>query len=287
LLAIADAAGGEWPDEARGILKAIAATSDDEDMQSLAELLLGDIRDIFDELGETVAPNQRAESRISFAALIERLVKLPLRPWGAYGKAAKPITQHQLAARLRPFRLTSRQWHGDGEDTDRVRGYIRKDLENAFDRYLPPKSQRDSGTEPDLLEQLGDSDSVTPKTRHAVKNAQKPNNDGPDHAVTLWNREIATRAELSSLYAPMTRLPIGLPRSPPVMSVTPSLPPSSTKRCASTCSINTTCAPKIWTPKPPASWRERSHRSNEKDDEQANNRRSLRAIPRPMSRRWH
>jgi hypothetical protein len=176
LLAIADAAGGDWPQKAREILKALAATSDDSETGSLSELLLGDIRDIFDELGE---------ARISFAKLIEHLVKLDLRPWGAYGKSGKPITQHQFAYCLRPFRLVRRQWR---EGDDRVRGYERKDIENAFERYLPPKTQCDSVTEPDLPEQVGVFDSVTPESRHTVENQQKTNNDGPCHTVTLSNR---------------------------------------------------------------------------------------------------
>jgi hypothetical protein len=106
------------------------------------------------------------------------------------------IVRLRQASRLRSFRLTSRQWRigPEGEeveekdeqvDTERVRGYQRKDLENAFERYLSPKSQRDSGTEPDLPEQIGDFDSVTPGRRPAVKNPQKSNNEGPCPTVTL------------------------------------------------------------------------------------------------------
>jgi putative DNA primase/helicase len=166
LLAIADAVSGKWPEKAREILKAMAATSDDSEAGSLAELLLSDIRDIFDET---------RRDRISFAELIEHLVKLPLRPWGAYGKSGKPLTQHQFAYCLRPFRLTRRQWRiGEGEDGDRVRGYERNDLENAFERYLPPKPQRDGVTEPDFIEQVGDSVSVTPESRHTEKTRRNP-----------------------------------------------------------------------------------------------------------------
>ena len=169
-------------------------------------MLLGDIRDTLDERGEqlakelrkTLSPDELGVIRISFAALIEQLVKLPLRPWGAYGKSRKPMTQHQLAARLRPFHLTSRQWRvgPEGEevaeedartDAVRVRGYMRKDLENAFTRYLPPKSQRDSVIEPDLFEQPSDFDSVTPKRPSRCENPQEVNKHGPCHPVTLSN----------------------------------------------------------------------------------------------------
>jgi putative DNA primase/helicase len=93
LLALADVAGGAWPDRARtAMLQAYAGAAGDD--TSRIELLLGDVRDIFDTL---------ESDRLSSAALIEHLVEIMPRPWAEYGKSGKPITQNKLARLLQPL----------------------------------------------------------------------------------------------------------------------------------------------------------------------------------------
>jgi putative DNA primase/helicase len=65
LFAIADVAGGEWPERARAA--ALDGRQDSEDEASHLELLLGDIRDIF---------GNKTTAWISSAELIERLVEI-------------------------------------------------------------------------------------------------------------------------------------------------------------------------------------------------------------------
>src|SRR5215831_19620373 len=83
LLAIADAAGGEWPERARKAAEA-SRSADDHDASRL-ELLLGDIRDVFQEI------------EMSSADLVKGLVAIEGRPWTELGKSRKPLTQNGLA----------------------------------------------------------------------------------------------------------------------------------------------------------------------------------------------
>ncbi|MDP2355733.1 MAG: DUF3631 domain-containing protein [Beijerinckiaceae bacterium] len=126
LLAIADAAGGEWPERARRAVKAAGAGAGDHD-QSVRVTLLADIRNMFAE---------RAVDRLASADIIERLVAIEGRPWPEW-KAGKPITPTGLARQLAPF--------GIRPDTLRIesrtpKGYLLTQFADAFARYLPPET---------------------------------------------------------------------------------------------------------------------------------------------------
>jgi len=122
LLAIADVAGGHWPQRARAALQcAIAAAGDDE---SARVTLLADIRAIF---------AARGTDRLTSAELVEALTAMEGRPWAEW-RAARPITANGLARLLAPF--------GIGPATIRAgsatpRGYQRIHFEDAWQRYLP------------------------------------------------------------------------------------------------------------------------------------------------------
>ena len=99
LFAIADAAGGEWPKRARAAASQAAAETETE---SMTELLLGDIRDIFAKRAENkVEPADRIPSD----DLVEALVGIEGRPWAEMGKARKPLTQNRLARLLKPLAI--------------------------------------------------------------------------------------------------------------------------------------------------------------------------------------
>ena len=123
LCLIADEVGGLWPEYAREAARTL--TPFDVDSQDIKTMLLSDIRDL---LGDREA--------ISSKELIKRLVALPLRPWAEYRKG-KPITQRALADRLREFKVIPVQTRLTGEKT---KSYLRTDLVEAFERYLPPPS---------------------------------------------------------------------------------------------------------------------------------------------------
>jgi putative DNA primase/helicase len=131
LLAIADLAGGEWPAKARRAAIAFALADADED--SIGVLLLGDLRTIFDHVGD----------RITSDDLVDRLAHFEDRPWAEWGKARKPITKVQLARLLAPFDIKPNSIRLHGESKTR-KGYHRDWFVDAFARYL--KSAVSSGT---------------------------------------------------------------------------------------------------------------------------------------------
>jgi putative DNA primase/helicase len=124
LLAIADAAGGGWPERARRAVKAAGAGAGDHD-QSVRVMLLADIRNMF---------AKRNVDRLASADIVEGLVAIEGRPWPEW-KAGKPITPTGLARQLARF--------GIKPDSHRIesrtpKGYLLAQFEDAFARYLPP-----------------------------------------------------------------------------------------------------------------------------------------------------
>ena len=123
LLAIADAAGGEWPARARRAVQSVAATAGDDD-QSARVTLLADIRGIFAE---------RRTDRLASAELVEALVAVEGRPWAEW-KAGKAITTNGLARLLAPFAIKPSTIRTSGGTP---KGYQLAQFEDAFARYLP------------------------------------------------------------------------------------------------------------------------------------------------------
>ena len=121
LLAIADLAGGPWPERARRA--AILLSSDREDDNSAAVLLLGDLKRLYEN---------READRLSSAEIVAALLEMEYRPWPEW-RNGKPITRQQLATLLRPFDIVPKSlWIGERT----VRGYELGALEDAFSRYL-------------------------------------------------------------------------------------------------------------------------------------------------------
>ncbi len=123
LLAIADLAGGEWPQRARTAAKALS--EGDDSTESYAVMLLVDIRGLFED---------RQVDRLFSEDIVEHLHTLEDRPWPQWGRSQKPITKNQVARLLKQFKIkpgTKRQ----GDET--FKGYKREQFTDAFFRYLP------------------------------------------------------------------------------------------------------------------------------------------------------
>jgi hypothetical protein len=129
LLAIADAAGGEWPARARVIAETMTDKAEGDD-QSHKTMLLEDIRFVFVTEGVDKLPS---------AELVEALLAMKDRPWPELGRTAKPITQNKLARLLNDFGVRpGNVWVGNKP----LKGYGLGQFEDAFRRYLPdPSSQ--------------------------------------------------------------------------------------------------------------------------------------------------
>jgi len=129
LLAVADAAGGEWPEESRAALtKIFGATHDD----SIGVRLLADIRMILD--GDEDTPSR---DRIGSADLADALSKIETSPWGEWSKG-KPITTAKLARQLSHLEIAPGQKRIEGSLNHR--GYDREDFADSWLRYLPRPS---------------------------------------------------------------------------------------------------------------------------------------------------
>jgi hypothetical protein len=177
LFAIADLAGGDWPNRIR-----LAAAKIAERKRTLAdgEEVLADIKIIFE--GTTL-------TELSSADLVGRLVALAGRPWGEYGRNQKPLTPKGLADLLRPFDIGP---ENIGPEDHRVRGYRREWFAEAFTLYVqdhPPlnrtyaqDAENKGKVEPENsgLCTCADEKGVPPKdTQGAARPARAANGDRP------------------------------------------------------------------------------------------------------------
>jgi hypothetical protein len=179
LLAIADAAGGEWPERARKAAIAAHAAAAAGDEASRLEMLLGDTRTSFAARGIKVQDMFGGEQVIiSSAKLVKTLIGLEGRPWAEMGKPPKPMTPNRLARMLSPLKIVPKQV---GPEDARVRGYILADFEEAFERYLAPEGASQPSSRPacDEIRTSEISQPSSPETGWTVAKCEKPNNDGP------------------------------------------------------------------------------------------------------------
>ncbi len=126
LLAIAEIAGGEWPELMRKSMLGMFVGTDD----SIGPKLLKDIQDIF---------KSQSIERIFSDALVEALTDKKESPWCDWNRG-KGLTQNGLARLLKPFDVRSKTMR---IDEDRRKGYELSSFNDAFKRYipLPPPSQ--------------------------------------------------------------------------------------------------------------------------------------------------
>jgi len=131
LLAIAELAGGTWPERARRAARELSGGREAED-EALGPWLLRDIRDVF---------AARSIDRLSSADLAASLNEIETSPWGDI--RGKELDARSLARRLKPFFVTPRVVKF--EDGTTARGYRLADLQDLFSRYLGV-SERNSVT---------------------------------------------------------------------------------------------------------------------------------------------
>ena len=122
LLAIADAAGGDWRELARAAARHLSRADDDE---TYAIVLLKDLEAMFETEGD----------ELSSTAIVATLNEKEDRPWPEF-KHGKPITAQGVAHLLKPFKIFPRKLRILGRQTN---GYTRDRFKQAFARYLPPE----------------------------------------------------------------------------------------------------------------------------------------------------
>ncbi len=126
LIAIADLAGGEWPERGRLAAKVLTAAAAEGDTQSSLKLrLLGDLRAVFGNA-----------SKLHTTTILERLIAIEDAPWSnMYGRT---ITAGDLSRYLRDYSISSKDVRENSGPNRK--GYTTDDLHDAWMRYLPATS---------------------------------------------------------------------------------------------------------------------------------------------------
>jgi hypothetical protein len=131
LLAIADAAGGHWPDTGRAACLELVKVGESREA-SLGVRLLADLRSVFGE-----------SDTLSTEAILAGLCSIEESPWADL--RGKPLDARGLARRLRQYGIGSVKVKiGDKA----LQGYRREHLWDSFARYLPPTTQKAEPLEP-------------------------------------------------------------------------------------------------------------------------------------------
>jgi hypothetical protein len=142
LLAIAEAAGGEWPARARHAAVTLLTGEHRDDAESSGVRLLRDIRSTFDA---------ESADKLTTGKLLEQLLKHDDAPWRHLNGGQ--LDANRLARMLKPYGIAPKQFKESG---GKARGYLRAHFEDAWARYLPvpgtpvpshesPLVERDSG----------------------------------------------------------------------------------------------------------------------------------------------
>ena len=125
LFAIADHAGGDWPDRARAAALALSGDSEDNATSRGVQLLVA----IHQAMGD--------RSSIATAELLETINADDELPFGGW-REGKGLDARGLARLLRPYDVRS----GTVRDGDKTpKGYNRVAFEDAWARYLPPSPE--------------------------------------------------------------------------------------------------------------------------------------------------
>lgn len=124
ILAIADLAGVDWPHRARtAALTLSLSTPERED--GICELLLNDIRNLFEKLDV---------DRLFSEDIVLALTEMFDRPWPEF-MHNKPITKTKLARLLKPFGIHPMTFRKGDELR---KGYSVQSFHDAFSRYATP-----------------------------------------------------------------------------------------------------------------------------------------------------
>lgn len=137
LLAVADLAGGHWPETARcSAVAAVAASM--RKAPTIGVLLLKDLLTIF---------KSHDQPYICSESVLTELKGIEESPWGSFKKNGDPIDARGLARHLRRYGIESHDQRVGGDKVQKV--YFRAEFEEAWARYLPDD-------EPEVEQPLGD-----------------------------------------------------------------------------------------------------------------------------------
>ncbi|WP_033321229.1 DUF3631 domain-containing protein [Streptomyces yerevanensis] len=160
LLAVADAAGGHWPERARAACVDLVHAAQDDDEASLGIRLLTDLRDkVF-----------CGADRMPTAVILECLLGMDDAPWGDLDD--KPINSRTLAKLLGQYVTSANKPirpRGIRTSSGTPKGYYAEDLQDAWARYCPPPPGESATAATSATPQVSGGESVAdplPGIRH-------------------------------------------------------------------------------------------------------------------------
>ena len=184
LVAVADLAGGHWPERARNACVALTGGPEAGREDDPAARLLADLRDMFDATGADKLPT---------ATILDRLAALDEAPWSAWHRG-QPLNARGLSKLLRPYNVTSRTIRVGAETS---KGYERGDLTDVWWRYLgahpSQPSHRHTEAEAPAGDCDGNEDPIRNTIRHSTHQVEDASCDGVT-AVTEQRPNPATEA---------------------------------------------------------------------------------------------
>ena len=153
LVAIADAAGGDWPERARQACKVITGAAEDPRDGTAGERLLADMQAIFG-----------AATFLYSATIARRLAEIEEAPWAEWrrvGSGRESINGRGLADLLRPWGIRSRNGREGG--TGSVgKGYYAEDMVDAWSRYSSYTATDDQDTQVNhVADRVADADDLS------------------------------------------------------------------------------------------------------------------------------
>ena len=195
LLAIADFAGGRWPQMARDAAQ--GTNSHAEDL-SHGEQLLASIRDAFDH---------DIAQKLSRDELLARLIDDEEGPWATLNRG-RPMTASQLVKRLGNYSLSPVPLKILGKTT---RGFYRRDFEDVWSRYLDGNLAETSVTA-GLEEAKCNHESVTSQDIDNKAKTVGNTHNASKASVTKCNQSVTTevsdnKAKTSDGYTGYTKTP--------------------------------------------------------------------------------
>ncbi|MCQ4044642.1 DUF3631 domain-containing protein [Streptantibioticus rubrisoli] len=165
LLAVADAAGGHWPERARAACLELIRAEQDNEQASLGVRLLTDLRDkVF-----------CGADRVPTAVIIECLLGMDDAPWGDLDD--KPINSRTLAKLLGQYVTPANKPirpRGIRTASGTPKGYYAEDLTDAWARYCPPPPGESATAATAATPQVSGGESVAdplPGIRHTQPEA--------------------------------------------------------------------------------------------------------------------
>ncbi|MFI2453630.1 DUF3631 domain-containing protein [Streptomyces sp. NPDC019539] len=161
LLAVAEAAGGDWPRRARAACLELVNAAHDNDESSLGIRLLTDLRDkVF-----------CGADRMPTAVILEMLLALDDAPWADVDD--RPLNSRMLSKLLGQYVTPANKPikpRGIRTPSGTPKGYYADDLSDAWTRYCPPPPQESATSATSATPQISGGESVA-DDRHGVRHS--------------------------------------------------------------------------------------------------------------------